>query len=383
MATLEIIHDPAQLVRSADHWPEASQADGGAALGTSLLWLRSWYEAFSAEGEPEVWSFSDGAAWLGAIPLVRRTEPNPWRIPPGLQVLAGAANVHTPDYGIIGPQPGQVLDSLCRELTAQRGRWDQIILPRVPAASALATEGPRALARHGLSGLRIPTAFQAKIPTGQGEDAWAAARRSLVRKTGQYRRGLERQGELRFDVVRDLAEFDAAFEQFTALEAAGWKGARGSAISSSEVTRRFYWTLSRRAAETHSLRLGLLRLDGKLIAASLALAAGGTVYWLKSAFDEAYSRWSPGNVEHLEALRCWFADPGIREIDMGATLPGDTKERWVDERRPVYAVYVFGRRLASQAIRLDLAVRARLKRSALGQALEARRAKRRGSGRNL
>ena len=75
-------------------------------------------------------SDSDGAAWLGAIPLVRRTEPNPWRIPPGLQVLAGAANVHTPDYGIIGPQPGQVLDSLCRELTAQRGRWDQIILPR-------------------------------------------------------------------------------------------------------------------------------------------------------------------------------------------------------------------------------------------------------------
>ncbi len=383
MASLDILRDPAELERFAGQWPDAAQADGGAALGTSLLWIESWFAAFGAEGAPEIWSFSETGRWLGAIPLVRRREPSPWRVSPRLDVLAGAANVHTPDYGIAGPSPDRVLDAFCRELAARRHRWDRVILTRIPAASALATDGPRAFACHGLSWLRLPTAFQAKIPTGQGEDAWAAARRSLVRKTGQYRRALERQGDLRFDMICSPPGSDTAFEQFTTLESAGWKGARGSAISSSEVTRRFYSTLVRRAAEDRSLRLSLLRLDDRLIAASLAVVSGGTVYWLKSAFDESLARWSPGNVEHLEALRRWFADPEIREIDMGATLPGDTKERWVHERRPVYAIHLFGRRPSCRAIRWDLAARAYLKRSPLGQAVEARRARRRGSGRNL
>ncbi len=119
---------------------------------------------------------------------------------------------------------------------------------------------------------------------------------STRKKLRQDWNRLTRLGTL--DILNDRSSgaVAGAFETFLALEAAGWKGASGTALLSrpadATLTRRMINDL----AAAGRASVALLRLDGNAIAAQVLLYCRDTAYTWKTAFDADYGKYSPGTV---------------------------------------------------------------------------------------
>ncbi|SFK80859.1 GNAT family N-acetyltransferase [Methylorubrum salsuginis] len=148
------------------------------------------------------------------------------------------------------------------------------------------------------------------------------------------RRRLDEAGALTFEVATDGAALERALDAFLALEAAGWKGEAGTALASRADSTRFAHALFRQDGATSGpprVRADTLRLDGRVIAASLALVSGSTAYLLKTAYDETLRAHAPGLVLEDEIVRALHDTAFADRLD-SATLPGSPLESLFPER---------------------------------------------------
>lgn len=148
------------------------------------------------------------------------------------------------------------------------------------------------------------------------------------------RRRLAEAGALTFEVATQGAALERALDAFLALEAAGWKGEAGTALASRTDTTRFAQALFRQdgaASGPPAVRADSLRLDGRVVAASLALVSGSTAYLLKTAYDESLRAHAPGLVLEDEIVRALHDTAFADRLD-SATLPGSPLEGLFPER---------------------------------------------------
>lgn len=131
------------------------------------------------------------------------------------------------------------------------------------------------------------------------ESAMSAKKRKELRRQNNR---LAEEGALAFERVEgaeDIAEWTA---EFLALEAAGWKGEAGSALASAPDTAALFTEALAGAAAAGRLERLALRLDGRAIAMLANFITAPGAYSYKTAFDEAYARFSPGMLLQLENL---------------------------------------------------------------------------------
>ena len=132
------------------------------------------------------------------------------------------------------------------------------------------------------------------------EGGWDAYERRLSgrirRDVARRWRRLEEQGAVSLEVADGAEQLEQLLEEGFRLEPSGWKARRGTAIASSDETRRFYSELAAWAEAQGWLRLSFLRVGGEAVAFQYALEASGVYYFLKGGYDPAYSRFSPGKL---------------------------------------------------------------------------------------
>lgn len=154
------------------------------------------------------------------------------------------------------------------------------------------------------------------------------------------RRLLEERGTLSVEVCDGTTGLDAALRDGFTVEASGWKGRNGSAITSRPHTEAFYRGIARWAAEQGWLSVALLRLDGRAVGFVLDITAGGRTYGIKTGFDEALASCSPGTVVIHDALDR-ACDRGSTRYHMGGPMV-PFKERWSSGADDVGRLRVFG-----------------------------------------
>ena len=156
-----------------------------------------------------------------------------------------------------------------------------------------------------------------------GYEPYARAHLSPSRRKALGRQW-RRLGQADGTVVAGFTEGEGlrqAVEAFLALEARGWKGRRGTALAARPPGAALARALFTSSAGPVRGRADVLSLDGRAIAASLALVSGGTAFLLKTAHDEALRALSPGVLLEDAILRA-FLDKGFaRKLD-SASLPG-------------------------------------------------------------
>lgn len=158
--------------------------------------------------------------------------------------------------------------------------------------------------RDGASSLRIPL----KRTWKDFEASMSSGRRSDLRR---YRRRAESLGEVTFEVVHpDVHTLSQPMEELLRIEASGWKGQSRTAILSQPHVRDFYERYARSAAEQGSLRFFFLRIDGRTIAARMAVEHSGRLWDLRLGCDESWSRCAPGVLLTQETLR-YAVDRGL------------------------------------------------------------------------
>jgi CelD/BcsL family acetyltransferase involved in cellulose biosynthesis len=167
------------------------------------------------------------------------------------------------------------------------------------------------------------------------------------KKRKEYRRQHARLAEL--GALRALRTRDADgaaewIERFLALEAQGWKGRAGSALASSPGTGAFAREALGEAARLGRLDRVSLELDGAPVAMLATLLAGDGAFSFKTAFDEAYARFSPGVLLQLENLAL-LDDPALAWCDSCAAADHPMIDSLWRERRPIgrFSVAIGGR----------------------------------------
>ncbi len=294
-----------------------------------LFTSRPWYEAFLAAGlasedEPLFFVLGDNGPPHAVIPCRRARHGDP--------AISSLTSFYSCDFRplIAADRDGaatafalgrQLADRLSGEPAFGFDSLDSTLPILEPLIAGLVRPG-RALLRYAHFGRWWENL------DGRTFVEYLAARdgalREVIRRKGAR---LERDGAT-FAMIggaNTQAEIEAGISDYETVYAASWKEA--------EPFPAFQPTLMRRLAAAGWLRLALLYLDGRPIAAQLWVVVDGTATVLKLAHDTAFDRASPGTVLTAFAIRTLMENDGVASLDFGR---GDDpyKRGWATNRTP-------------------------------------------------
>jgi CelD/BcsL family acetyltransferase involved in cellulose biosynthesis len=309
-----------ELDAKADRWGPLDEA--AVSPPQAFSWIRACAASF-AEELAFVVVERDGQ--LAAVaPLVPKE---------GVLELVGARDLYEPaDFAYCDEE---ALGSLAAEL---RRRKEQFVIPRIAATSPTVSALRRAFRARG--GLFVrPAGATPVVLLGEGdpEERFSSRRRGDLRRA---RRRAEQVGGVVAEVTspaeKEVAEL---LQEFYVVEAAGWKGDRGTALVGDPDRRSFFDEYSRAAATEGSLRVATLRIGDETAAMQLAVEHGRRLWLLKIGYDERFARCSPGTLLLLETVR-WASGAGLEAVELLGRREPWTRF-WTDEARECVAMYAY------------------------------------------
>lgn len=150
------------------------------------------------------------------------------------------------------------------------------------------------------------------------------------KKLRQHRRRLAEKGALQFDTVTEAAAVSGAFEDFLTLEAAGWKGRRGTALLSRADDAAFARAMIVDLAERGEAAIYRLTLDAQPISVQVVLRAGRAAFTWKTAYDETMHDTSPGMLLFEDYTAALLADRSIASVDSCAFDDSGYMSAWME-----------------------------------------------------
>jgi CelD/BcsL family acetyltransferase involved in cellulose biosynthesis len=245
-------------------------------------WFSAWWDAFGAGGELSICAVWRRQRLVAVLPLWRDGE-----------ALRAMANVHTPIFQAPAcDQPARHV-AFAAALQAAPGALEiEALVATDSALSALVKDSRGA----GLVSL-VESAHTSPIIDLEGEFAdYRRLHAGRCRKLTKLGRRMRREHEVEVTLLEAPVDLDAELDRAFELEAAGWKGAAGTAMASAEDTARFYRSVAGAYQDLGELRLSSVALDGDPAAFDFCLLHAKRVWSLKCGYNEAYRRLSPGNV---------------------------------------------------------------------------------------
>ncbi len=209
-------------------------------------------------------------------------------------------------------------------------------LSGLPLGGSLHRALEAVLAEQGRSAGLVHREERALLASPQTPEEYLAA--SL---TGKKRKELRRQrtrlaelGEIGFAREGGDEGLNVWIERFLALEQAGWKGQRGSALASQPGTAALFRESLRGATEQGRLERLTLSLDGRAIAMLVNFITSPGAFSYKTAYDEDYARFSPGVLLQCENLQL-LSRPDVAWTDSCAAADHPMIDHIWRERRAV------------------------------------------------
>ncbi len=231
--------------------------------------------------------------------------------------VAPAARIWAHDYGPLG-LPLIDREAVAAGVTAlldglAPGR--SLVVPDLPLTSPVAASFLAAAARDGRPAEIVDRHVRAALQRADGVDARAAQSSRRRKEFNRLMRRFGEHGRLTHETRLAPDDVRSRFEVFMALEAAGWKGRRGTALISKPETAEFAREAVGALADAGSARIDSLDLDGTPVAMVVTFAAGATAWTWKIAYDETWARFSPGAQLMLDLPAGIFSDATIASID--------------------------------------------------------------------
>lgn len=297
------------------------------------IWIEACAETLAARGDLNAVAVGEGQQATALAPLSLRQG-----FPAALEILGGRTLGEPVDFLFCDRA---ALSSLVDALAGERRLLE---FQRLPASSPTidavraAFRGSAFVWISDAGGCpRIEIAQDANDPFLSLSSRLRSDLRRAERKTEEF-------GEARYEIhaPRCAREFLPLYEEMQNVEAAGWKGERGSAIVKNSAQSAFFRRFGELASEAGILRLAFLRLGGAAAAIQYAVEWKNAYWLLKVGYDEAYAKCSPGQLLLLHSLR-EAARKGLCSLEfLGAEAPWT--RRWTGDamRTTRVRVYPYG-----------------------------------------
>jgi len=166
----------------------------------------------------------------------------------------------------------------------------------------------------------------------------SASLRSDLRRA---RRRAESLGAVDFEMhaPTSAAALEPLWREVLRVESAGWKGRSGTALRHHNTLGPFFAGYAGRALRHKELRIGLLTIDGRAVAAVVATERHDRLWLLKTGYDEALASASPGMLALQETV-AYSWDRGLRSLEfLGDSAPWT--RRWTRSERPFVVVKTY------------------------------------------
>ncbi|WP_372522416.1 GNAT family N-acetyltransferase [Sulfuricaulis sp.] len=157
------------------------------------------------------------------------------------------------------------------------------------------------------------------------------------------RNKLARVNGVEFRSVTDQPELSRAFSEFVDIEASGWKGEKGTgtAIKLHPELMRFYQSVIDEFSTSGAVTINSLKAGGKLIASQFCVKDEDTLYVLKLAYDEDWSRVAPGNMLFERVIQEGIRSKGFQYVNLVGDPPWF--KDWRPESQNVYNIWLYNR----------------------------------------
>lgn len=192
---------------------------------------------------------------------------------------------------------------------------------------------------------------------GSFEDYERGLSRNRRKGLRRHRRKLEERGPVSLTVHDGSERLDGLLQQAFRIEASGWKGEGGTAISSRADTLRFYTDIARWASDEGWLRLAFLSVGDRPIACDYALEHDGSWYSLKAGYEDGYRLYGPGALLLQDEI-AYLYERGLKRMELLGT-EDDFKLSWTDRSADRFWVRAFRRTPAGLAAWASFAARER------------------------
>lgn len=156
----------------------------------------------------------------------------------------------------------------------------------------------------------------------------------------RQRRRLGETGQLETRCCTAADDLEIWIDQFLKLESAGWKGREQTAISAQPEHRRYFTEIAKSGFARDQVQFIGLFLDDRPIALKCNFISKPGSYAFKIAFDEAYSRYSPGVLLEIDNIEWLHQQPGLEWMDSCAVRNHSMINRIWSERRSIQRVLV-------------------------------------------
>lgn len=322
-------------------------------------WFRAFHQAFAPQSNPLLVTAYHGKQLLGILPLVR-SKRFLGRIP--ATTLHGLSNVHSCRFDLLhdGSRRQEVSAATWLALK-KRTDWDVIEARDVPADGnfkdllARAREDGHPIAVWPTRKMPfLPLSLNPKDPFANCPERFKGSRSRLRSKE----RKLQQEGPIELTLTREANQ--EILRHFFELEASGWKGAQGSAISLHSSRMDFYTTIAALAAEQGTLRLYSLTLGGRPIAMHFGLTMNGVYYIPKVAYDEKYKKFSPGLILAKRVIETLTNEGATRFDFLGPRM--EWKCVWTSHANEHANCFIFQRSLKGRALKAAIDLGAGIRR---------------------
>src|SRR3954447_2531181 len=330
--------EPAIELVEAQQFPRG-EWDALAAASANVFATPEWCETWRAELAPDVRAqllvCRDGDGRARAVWPLYEARRGPLRV---VRLLGhGPADELGP---ACAPEDRPLAAAALREALAT-GRLGG----RVLVAERLAAEAPwpdllRGRVLHREASPVLPVDGQT------WEQFLAAQSRNFREQAGRRTRRLERAHDVEFHLTRSVGELREDYADLVALHRARW--AQGGSEAFAGALEGFHRAFAARALERGWLRLWVLRVDGRAVAAWHGFRYAGGDNFYQAGRDPSWDKWSVGFILNTHTVRVAFED-GMREYRL---LRGDEgyKGRWAEHDRPVDIVAAAPGRLGATAV---------------------------------
>lgn len=296
-------------------------------------WVEAWYRAFGT-GTPEIVTVGDRGKISALIPLERARGE-----------LRAPANGETPGVSLLADGE-DAAEALVADVFSRPARVVKLWPIDAPGAERSTT----AARASGFDVIQRVVERPPFIPLSGGWETFEKTLTSKLRtECRRRRRRLEESGRVTLDIVDGSADLAQLLDEAFAIEAAGWKGQNGTAISSRRESETFYREIAAWAAERGWLRLAFLRLDGRALAFDYSFEDERGHYLLKTSFHPDARAFAPGVLLHYEMIRRSFYLGLSTYQFLGHDEPW--KLDWAKDRQDLFLLNAFAPSLTGRAHR--------------------------------
>ena len=305
-------------------------------------WWKSYLDSLDREPDAvSIFVVRNAGQPVAILPLKRCTRKwyglraSVWNLP---------EHPHLPLNDILcgrGVTAADVIAALTRALREhESGSWD------VLGFTSVLEESPLAGFVTGTSSRVVTTLLETcdyLTCHGAYEDIAVEFSRNFRSNLNKARNKLAREQGVDFTSVTDHSGLIRAFAEFAEIEVSGWKGAKGTgtAIKLHPELMKFYQSLIDELSACGAIMINILKVGDRPIASQFCIKDEDTLYVLKLAYDEDWSRVAPGNMLLERVIQEGIRSKGFQYINLVGDPPWF--KDWQPNSLSVYNIWLFNR----------------------------------------